>query len=54
MTDKDKMLEMLSRNNINHTVEESGSISTEDGYLGFYTIFEFTFEGNLKSVKAFE
>lgn len=54
MTDRQAILDMLERSRITHMVREDGSIVVEDGYAGFYTLIEFSDDGGLRRVSAWE
>lgn len=52
-SDKEVLLEMISKANIIFDSKEN-DIIVERGYVGFYTVFTFDTNGNLKDIGAWE
>lgn len=53
MTDRERIIEMLTRAKIEYT-EKDYELSVERGYVGFASTFTFNEDGSLKNLEAYE
>lgn len=54
MNDKEILIAMFKRNEIEYQEQDNEGIWIEAGYIGFVSCFTFREDGSLLAVKAFE